>query len=151
MSRLADIKYDVVKRYYYDEIYQADLRLLAKFCYILGPVGPQLNIEDLDFEFDTSTKDLCEAYLNRVEEEYKRDLQRVSAWYSENGYPDARVVDSTVQLSEDRASMYITLKVEEGEYIRAFVKQNKEDTSILLVYLLNNYFPFPPPPGSSNQ
>lgn len=50
------------------------------------------------------------------EEEFKRDLQRVSAWYSENGYPDAHVVDSQIQLSEDRASMYITIKVEEGEY-----------------------------------
>jgi len=50
------------------------------------------------------------------EEEYKRDLQRISAWYSENGYPDAHVVDSQIQLSEDRSSMYITFKVEEGEY-----------------------------------
>ena len=50
------------------------------------------------------------------EEEFKHDLQRISAWYSENGYPDAHVIDSQVQLSEDRASMYITIKVEEGAY-----------------------------------
>ena len=50
------------------------------------------------------------------EEEFKRDIQRISAWYSENGYPDAHVTDSQVQLSEDRSSMYITFKVEEGEY-----------------------------------
>ncbi len=50
------------------------------------------------------------------EEEFKRDLQRISAWYSENGYPDAHVTDSQIQLSEDRSSMYITFRVEEGEY-----------------------------------
>ncbi|MBQ9817648.1 MAG: outer membrane protein assembly factor BamA [Proteobacteria bacterium] len=50
------------------------------------------------------------------EEEFKRDLQRIAAWYSENGYPDAHVTDSQVQLSEDRSSMYITFRVEEGHY-----------------------------------
>lgn len=50
------------------------------------------------------------------QEEFKRDLQRVSAWYSENGYPDAHVTDSQIQLSEDRSAMYITLQVEEGNY-----------------------------------
>ncbi|MBR4986190.1 MAG: outer membrane protein assembly factor BamA [Proteobacteria bacterium] len=50
------------------------------------------------------------------EEEFKRDLQRIAAWYSENGYPDAHVTDSQVQLSEDRGSMYITFTVEEGKY-----------------------------------
>lgn len=35
MSKLADIKYDVVKRYYTGEIYHVDLQILAKFCYIL--------------------------------------------------------------------------------------------------------------------
>lgn len=47
MSRLAGIKYDVVKRYYYNDIYQADLQILAKFCYILD-----CNISDiLDYEY----------------------------------------------------------------------------------------------------
>lgn len=50
------------------------------------------------------------------EEEFKRDVQRVSAWYSENGYPDAHVTDTQIQLSEDRSAMYITLTVEEGAY-----------------------------------
>ncbi len=50
------------------------------------------------------------------EEEFKHDVQRIAAWYSENGYPDAHVVDSQIQLSEDRRSMYITFKVEEGQY-----------------------------------
>ena len=36
MSKLADIKYHVVKRYYYNnDLYHVDLQLLAKFCYIL--------------------------------------------------------------------------------------------------------------------
>lgn len=35
MSKLAKIKYDVVKRYYYNEMYQTDLQILAKFCYVL--------------------------------------------------------------------------------------------------------------------
>ncbi len=50
------------------------------------------------------------------QEEFKRDLQRVSAWYSENGYPDAHVTDSQIRLSEDRSAMYVTLQVEEGNY-----------------------------------
>lgn len=50
------------------------------------------------------------------EEEFKHDLQRIPAWYSENGYPDAHVTDAQVQLSEDRSAMYITFKVEEGKY-----------------------------------
>ena len=49
-------------------------------------------------------------------DEFQHDIQRIAAWYSENGYPDARVVDSQVQLSEDRRSMYITFKVEEGAF-----------------------------------
>ncbi len=49
-------------------------------------------------------------------DEFQNDLQRIAAWYSENGYPDAHVVDSQIQLSEDRRSMYITFKVEEGEF-----------------------------------
>lgn len=36
MSKLSKIKYDVVKRYYYNNIYQVDLQILAKFCYVLG-------------------------------------------------------------------------------------------------------------------
>ena len=42
MSRLADVKYDVVKRYYIGEIYHIDLQILAKFCYIL-----ECSVEDL--------------------------------------------------------------------------------------------------------
>ena len=42
MSRLTGIKYDVVKRYYFDEIFQVDLQVLSKFCYILG-----CNINDI--------------------------------------------------------------------------------------------------------
>ena len=47
MSKLADIKYHVVKRYYYNNLYQVDLQLLAKFCYILD-----IKISDiLEYEY----------------------------------------------------------------------------------------------------
>lgn len=36
MSHLADIKYDVVKRYYYDDVIKYDAYILAKFRYILN-------------------------------------------------------------------------------------------------------------------
>ena len=47
MSKLAEIKYDVVKRYYYNELYQVDLQILAKLCYIL-----ECSIDDiLNYEY----------------------------------------------------------------------------------------------------
>ena len=49
------------------------------------------------------------------EEEFKRDLQRIAAYYADSGYPDARVSDPQVKLSADRRSIYITLTVDEGE------------------------------------
>ena len=36
MSKLTGIKYDVIKRHYYNETFQADYNTLAKFCYVLG-------------------------------------------------------------------------------------------------------------------
>lgn len=50
------------------------------------------------------------------EDEYKKDLQRVAAWYAENGYPQAKVTDSHVELSPDRRFIYVSLSVEEGEF-----------------------------------
>lgn len=49
MSKLTGIKYDVVKRHYYNESFQADYHTLAKFCYVLG-----CKIEDL-LEYDSSS------------------------------------------------------------------------------------------------
>lgn len=42
MSRIANIKYDVVKRYYLGYLYQVDLEILAKFCYVL-----ECNLDDI--------------------------------------------------------------------------------------------------------
>lgn len=50
-------------------------------------------------------------------DEFQNDFSRIASWYSENGYPNARVVDTQIQLSEDRRSMYITFKIEEGEFM----------------------------------
>lgn len=47
MSKLADVKYDVVKRYYSNDLYQIDLQILAKFCYVLNcNVNNILNYEN---------------------------------------------------------------------------------------------------------
>lgn len=35
MSRMTNIKYEIVKKYYYGESYAFTLEILAKFCYIL--------------------------------------------------------------------------------------------------------------------
>lgn len=35
LSRLSDVKYDIVKKYYYKENYGCNFEILAKFCYIL--------------------------------------------------------------------------------------------------------------------
>ena len=35
MSKLSGVKYDVVKRYYYDKIYKFDRVIMSKFCYVL--------------------------------------------------------------------------------------------------------------------
>ena len=42
MSRLAKLKYDVVKRYYIGDLYHVDLEILAKFCYVL-----ECNLSDI--------------------------------------------------------------------------------------------------------
>lgn len=42
LSKLADIKYDIVKRYYYGEIVRYDSEVLKKFCIFLD-----CKIEDL--------------------------------------------------------------------------------------------------------
>lgn len=49
------------------------------------------------------------------EDEFKKDLQRLVFFYADQGYPNARISDPQIQLSEDRRSMFITLRIEEGE------------------------------------
>lgn len=35
MSKLSNVKYEIVKKYYYSENYNINFYILAKFCYIL--------------------------------------------------------------------------------------------------------------------
>lgn len=49
------------------------------------------------------------------EEEFKRDLQRIAAFYSDSGYPEVRLSDPQVRLSSDRESMYVTITIDEGD------------------------------------
>ena len=42
MSRLSNIKYEIVKKYYYGDNYGASFEIIAKFCYILD-----CNVEDI--------------------------------------------------------------------------------------------------------
>jgi outer membrane protein insertion porin family len=49
-------------------------------------------------------------------EEFERDLQRITFLYADRGYPDARVTDWDVKISEDRESLFVTIYVEEGVF-----------------------------------
>lgn len=42
MSKLTNIKYDIVKKYYYEDNYAYTKDILAKFCYVL-----ECNIDDI--------------------------------------------------------------------------------------------------------
>ncbi len=75
------------------------------------------SIKEHIFTREESLKGLLTKAGEYSEDEYKKDLQRVAGWYAENGYPLAKVTDSHVRLSPDRRSIYISLTVEEGEYV----------------------------------
>jgi outer membrane protein insertion porin family len=49
-------------------------------------------------------------------DEFERDIQRISFLYADQGYPDARVTDWDVKISEDRQSLFVTLYIEEGMF-----------------------------------
>ncbi len=49
------------------------------------------------------------------EEAFQRDLQAIQAVYLEKGYVSAKVGKPTIALSPDRASLFISIPVEEGE------------------------------------
>lgn len=55
-------------------------------------------------------------YFSR--EQFEADLKRIVAFYTDRGYPDARVTSFDVRLSEDQTSVDISLNVSEGEPIR---------------------------------
>ena len=48
-------------------------------------------------------------------EEFSRDLQRISFYYADHGYPDVKVSDPQVNLSPDRESMFVVIHIDEGE------------------------------------
>jgi outer membrane protein assembly complex protein YaeT len=52
-------------------------------------------------------------YFSR--EQFEADLKRIAAFYTDRGYPDARVTSFDAQLSEDQNSVKITINVAEGQ------------------------------------
>ena len=56
-------------------------------------------------------------YFSR--EQFEADLKRIAAFYSDRGYPDARVTSFDVSLSEDQTSVAITINISEGEPVVA--------------------------------
>ena len=55
-------------------------------------------------------------YFSR--EQFEADLKRIVAFYTDRGYPDARVTSFDVKLSEDQDSVDITINIAEGEPVR---------------------------------
>jgi outer membrane protein assembly complex protein YaeT len=55
-------------------------------------------------------------YFNR--EQFEADIKRITAFYHDRGYPDARVTSFDVQLSQDQSSVDITIRISEGEPVR---------------------------------
>jgi outer membrane protein insertion porin family len=56
-------------------------------------------------------------YFSR--EQFEADLKRIVAFYTDRGYPDARVTSFDVKLSEDQSSVKITVNISEGQPIVA--------------------------------
>lgn len=52
-------------------------------------------------------------YFSR--EQFEADLKRIEAFYTDRGFPNARVTDFDVQLSEDQSSVDISIDIAEGE------------------------------------
>lgn len=55
-------------------------------------------------------------YFSR--EQFEADLKRITAFYRDRGYPDARVASFDVDLSQDQSSVDITVRISEGEPLR---------------------------------
>jgi outer membrane protein assembly complex protein YaeT len=55
-------------------------------------------------------------YFDRSQ--FDADLRRITAFYADRGYPDARVAGFDVQLNEDQTRADIVLMIEEGEPVR---------------------------------
>ena len=55
-------------------------------------------------------------YFSR--EQFEADLKRITAFYTDRGFPDARITSFDVKLSEDQSSVDISLTISEGEPVR---------------------------------
>lgn len=55
-------------------------------------------------------------YFSR--EQFEADIKRITAFYRDRGYPDARVASFDVNLSQDQSSVAITVRISEGEPLR---------------------------------
>jgi outer membrane protein assembly complex protein YaeT len=55
-------------------------------------------------------------YFSR--EQFEADLKRITAFYTDRGFPDARITSFDVKLSEDQSSVDISLNIDEGQPIR---------------------------------
>jgi outer membrane protein assembly complex protein YaeT len=51
-------------------------------------------------------------------EQFEADLKRITAFYKDRGFPDARVTSFDVKLSEDQTSVDVLVNIAEGEPIR---------------------------------
>lgn len=52
-------------------------------------------------------------YFNR--EQFEADLKRIVAFYTDRGFPDARVTSFDAKLSEDQESVSVTVNIDEGQ------------------------------------
>ena len=55
-------------------------------------------------------------YFSR--EQFEADLKRIVAFYTDRGYPDARVTSFNAQLNEDQTSVKLDVTIDEGEPVR---------------------------------
>jgi outer membrane protein assembly complex protein YaeT len=55
-------------------------------------------------------------YFSR--EQFEADIKRITAFYQDRGFPDARVSSFDVRLSPDQSSVDITVRISEGEPLR---------------------------------
>ena len=49
---------------------------------------------------------------------FQKDLERIGAFYSDRGYPDARVSSTDVRFNDDKDAVRILVRVDEGEPVR---------------------------------
>src|SRR5687767_12877793 len=52
-------------------------------------------------------------------EDFEADVKRIAAFYRDRGFPDARVASFDANLSADQSSVDITVRISEGEPLRA--------------------------------